>query len=114
MTNREEITDGAIERAIDEPNAGKAPGIPDDALLPSEELPEEPSDEEVDQRIEIAEIAGPITPPHLEGVSDAIVARVESLHHEMKEEEIERVLTALVEDFDTRFSCDRRMAANPV
>jgi hypothetical protein len=47
MANREKITDGANERAIDEPIAGTAPGIPDDALLPGEDLPEEPSEEEV-------------------------------------------------------------------
>ncbi|MBD8736254.1 hypothetical protein [Sphingomonas sp. CFBP 13706] len=47
MADREKITDGANERAIDEPMAGTAPGIPDEALLPGEELPEEPSDEEV-------------------------------------------------------------------
>ncbi len=47
MADREKITDGANERAVDEPIAGSAPGIPDDALLPGEELPEEPGDEEV-------------------------------------------------------------------
>ncbi|MEG8058163.1 MULTISPECIES: hypothetical protein [Sphingomonas] len=47
MVAREKITDGANERAIDEPIAGTAPGIPDDALLPGEELPEEPKDEDV-------------------------------------------------------------------
>ncbi|MGC5796589.1 hypothetical protein [Sphingomonas sp. NFX23] len=47
MVAREKITDGANERAIDEPIAGTASGIPDDALLPGEELPEEPKDEEV-------------------------------------------------------------------
>jgi len=47
MPNKEKITDGANERAIDAPIAGTAPSIPDDALLPGEELPEEPSDEEV-------------------------------------------------------------------
>ena len=47
MAEREKITDGANERAIDEPIAGTAPGIPDDALLPGEELVEAPSDEEV-------------------------------------------------------------------
>ena len=47
MVAREKITDGANERTIDEPIAGTAPGIPDDALLPGEELPEEPKDEEV-------------------------------------------------------------------
>jgi hypothetical protein len=44
---REKITDGANERAIDETIAGTAPGIPDDALLPGQEMPEQPSDEEV-------------------------------------------------------------------
>lgn len=44
---REKITDGANERAIDETIAGIAPGIPDDALLPGEELPEPPTDDEV-------------------------------------------------------------------
>jgi len=47
MAMREKITDGANERAIDEPIAGTAPGIPDDALLPGEELLKAPSDEEV-------------------------------------------------------------------
>ena len=47
MADREKITDGANERAIDESLAGTAPGIPDDALLPGEDLPEPPSDEEV-------------------------------------------------------------------
>jgi hypothetical protein len=47
MADREKITDGANERAIDEPIASTAPGIPDDALLPGEDMPEEPSDEEV-------------------------------------------------------------------
>ena len=47
MAGQEKITDGANERAIDETIAGTAPGIPDDALVPGEELPEPPSDEEV-------------------------------------------------------------------
>ncbi len=47
MAMREKITDGANERAIDESIAGTAPGIPDDALLPGEELLEAPSDDEV-------------------------------------------------------------------
>lgn len=49
MPEREKITDGANERAIDESLAGTGPGIPDDALLPGEELPEPPSDAEVDR-----------------------------------------------------------------
>jgi len=45
--DREKITDGPNERAIDENIAGTAPGIPDDALAPGEEeLPQPPSEEE--------------------------------------------------------------------
>jgi hypothetical protein len=43
---REKITDGPNERAIDENIAGTAPGIPDEALAPGEELPEPPTAEE--------------------------------------------------------------------
>jgi len=43
------ITTGPNDRAIDETIAGTAPGIPDDALGPGEELPDPPSDEEVDR-----------------------------------------------------------------
>ncbi|KQN02363.1 hypothetical protein ASE82_08365 [Sphingomonas sp. Leaf230] len=49
MADREKITDGPNERAIDEPIAGTGPGIPDDALLPGEDLLEAPSDAEVDR-----------------------------------------------------------------
>jgi len=45
--DREKITDGANERAVNEPIAGTAPGIPDDARGPGEEMPEGPSDEQV-------------------------------------------------------------------
>ena len=44
--DREKITDGPNERAIDENIAGTAPGIPDEALAPGEELPEPPGEEE--------------------------------------------------------------------
>ena len=44
MPNREKITDSAKERAIDEPIAGTLQGLPDGALSPSEDLPEERSD----------------------------------------------------------------------
>ncbi|KHA65151.1 MULTISPECIES: hypothetical protein [unclassified Sphingomonas] len=47
MPNREKITDSANERAIDESIAGTAPGLPDGGLSPAEDLPEEPSDEDV-------------------------------------------------------------------
>ena len=45
--DREKISTGPNERAVNEPIAGTAPGIPDDALAPGKELPEPPSDEEV-------------------------------------------------------------------
>jgi hypothetical protein len=45
--DREKITTGANERAVNEPIAGTAHGIPDDARGPGEDLPEPPSDEEV-------------------------------------------------------------------
>ena len=46
MQDREKITDGLNDRAIDENIGGTAPGIPDEALAPGEELPEPPSPEE--------------------------------------------------------------------
>ena len=45
--DRAKITNGPNERAIDENIAGTAPGIPDDALAPGQELPEPPSDEDI-------------------------------------------------------------------
>ncbi len=45
--DRAKISTGPNERAVNEPIAGTAPGIPDDALAPGQELPEPPSDEEV-------------------------------------------------------------------
>jgi hypothetical protein len=47
MNDREKITNGPNERAVNEGIAGTGPGIPDDAVLPGEELPLPPSDEEV-------------------------------------------------------------------
>ena len=44
--DREKITDGPNERAVNENIAGTAPGIPDDALAPGQDLPEPPSAEE--------------------------------------------------------------------
>ena len=45
--DREKISNGPNERAVNESIAGTGPGIPDEALAPGEELPEPPSDEEV-------------------------------------------------------------------
>jgi hypothetical protein len=47
MAEKEKITDGPNERAINESIGGTAPGTPDDALLPGQDLPEPPTDEEV-------------------------------------------------------------------
>ncbi|WP_129791880.1 hypothetical protein [Sphingosinicella sp. CPCC 101087] len=47
--NRRKISTGPNESPINESIAGTAPGIPDDALAPGEELPEPPSDEEVER-----------------------------------------------------------------
>lgn len=49
MADREKISDGPNERSINENIGGTAPGIPDDALSPGSELPEPPSDEEVER-----------------------------------------------------------------
>ena len=45
--DRTKITTGPNERSVNENIAGTAPGIPDDAMAPGQELPELPSDEEV-------------------------------------------------------------------
>ena len=47
--DREKISTGPNERAVNEPIAGTAPGIPDEAGTPGQELPEPPSDEEVER-----------------------------------------------------------------
>ena len=58
MPNREKITDGANERAIDEPIAGTAQGLPDDALSPGEDLPEEP------KKVNVAWLAAKLGAPY--------------------------------------------------
>lgn len=45
--DREKISTGPNEEAINETIAGTGPGIPDDALSPGEDLPKPPTDEEV-------------------------------------------------------------------
>lgn len=49
VDDREKISNGPNERAVNETIAGTGPGIADDALAPGEELPQPPSDEEVQQ-----------------------------------------------------------------
>jgi hypothetical protein len=50
--DREKLSTGPNEEAINETIAGTGHGIPDDALAPGEELPEAPSDEEVEKAAE--------------------------------------------------------------
>jgi hypothetical protein len=45
--DREKISNGPNDRAVNETIAGTGPGIADDALAPGEELPSAPGDEEV-------------------------------------------------------------------
>lgn len=47
--DREKLSEGPNERPINETIAGTGPGIPDDARGPGEDLPDPPSDEEVDR-----------------------------------------------------------------
>jgi hypothetical protein len=47
--DREKISTGPNDRPLNETIAGTGPGIPDEALAPGEELPEAPSDEEVER-----------------------------------------------------------------
>ena len=57
----EKISTGPNEEPLNETIAGTGPGIPDDALAPGEELPEPPSDEEVER---IGEKLGTRTAEH--------------------------------------------------
>jgi hypothetical protein len=50
--DREKISTGPNVRPLNETIAGTGPGIPDDALAPGEELPEGPTDEEVETMAE--------------------------------------------------------------
>jgi hypothetical protein len=52
MDDKAKISTGPNERARNETIAGTGPGIPDDALAPGEELPEPPSEEEVERAAE--------------------------------------------------------------
>lgn len=47
VEDREKISTGPHEEAINETIAGTGPGIPDDAVAPGKEPPQPPSDEEV-------------------------------------------------------------------
>jgi hypothetical protein len=51
--DREKISTGPNDEPINETIAGTGPGIPDDALAPNEELPEPPTDEQVEKAAEV-------------------------------------------------------------
>ncbi len=50
--DREKLSTGPNEEAINETVAGTGPGVPDDAMAPGEELPAAPTDEEVKRAAE--------------------------------------------------------------
>ena len=58
MDDKEKISTGPNERARNESIAGTGPGLPDDALGPGEELPEAPSDEDVERAKEALGVTG--------------------------------------------------------
>lgn len=63
MTDRKaKITTGPNERAIDESLAGTGPGIPDEARGPGEEIPEPPTDEEVERAKKSLGVGGKLRP----------------------------------------------------
>ena len=47
--DREKISNGPNERPINETIAGTGPGSPDDAATPGHDMPDPPSDEEVER-----------------------------------------------------------------
>jgi hypothetical protein len=47
--DREKLSEGPNDRAVNETIAGTGPGLPDEALAPGQELPEQPSDEQVQE-----------------------------------------------------------------
>jgi hypothetical protein len=47
--DREKISNGPNDRPLNETIAGTGPGIPDEALVPGRQLPDAPSDEEVER-----------------------------------------------------------------
>ncbi len=62
--DRAKISNGPNERAVNEPIAGTAPGLPDEALAPGQELPEQPSDEEVARIAEKLGVKDPASGSH--------------------------------------------------
>ncbi|HLL30647.1 MAG TPA: hypothetical protein VK403_06600 [Allosphingosinicella sp.] len=58
MDDKAKISTGPNERARNESIAGTGPGIPDDARGPGEELPEAPSDEDVERAAQALGVPG--------------------------------------------------------
>jgi hypothetical protein len=58
MDDKAKISTGPNERARNESIAGTGPGVPDDARGPGEELPEPPSDEQVQRAAEALGVPG--------------------------------------------------------
>jgi hypothetical protein len=61
--DREKISTGPNDRPLNETIAGTGPGIPDEALAPGEELPQPPTDEEVERAAEALGVRGQDTLP---------------------------------------------------
>lgn len=58
MDDKEKISTGPNERARNESIAGTGPGLPDDARGPGEELPEAPTEEDVERAKAALGVAG--------------------------------------------------------
>ncbi|HEU0135256.1 MAG TPA: hypothetical protein VFR28_10570 [Allosphingosinicella sp.] len=67
MDDKEKISTGPNERARNESIAGTGPGLPDDARGPGEELPDAPSDEDVERAAEALGVPGKSEDQPLEG-----------------------------------------------
>jgi hypothetical protein len=67
MDDKEKISTGPNERARNESIAGTGPGLPDDARGPGVELPDAPSDEDVERAAEALGVPGKSEDQPLEG-----------------------------------------------
>ncbi|HEX8483072.1 MAG TPA: hypothetical protein VF650_14335 [Allosphingosinicella sp.] len=67
MDDKEKISTGPNERARNESIAGTGPGLPDDARGPGEELPEAPTDEDVERAAKALGVPGSDDDQPLEG-----------------------------------------------
>ena len=67
MDDKAKISTGPNDRPRNETIAGTGPGIPDDARTPGAEMPEPPSDEEVERAAEALGVGGRSGEQPLEG-----------------------------------------------